>query len=132
MMTQSTENPHDNLGQDPNSNADSQLNGYIEHHLDWMVILRISVMLAIPLFATLFTDALWAKIILWILTLILFWKSVNAWGMSIISVGVILVLSYIFFLWQEPRWVAYIFGAIQVLQISFIRKRVAEIRDLYD
>jgi|WetSurMetagenome_2_1015567.scaffolds.fasta_scaffold502475_2 hypothetical protein len=99
--------------------------------LYWIHIIRAFFMMAIPLFLALLIHSFYIKPIFWLLFLIISFSLVGPWGHTMISTQIILLLLYIYFeIKNAPHWLAYVIGFIIVLNISFISKRIKDIRKL--
>ncbi len=127
MMNENDSTPY----RDSKGDIDIDDQGTLEVLLGWPVVLRLFLILGTPLLVTLFIEVLWIDIVIWCIVLLLFIQSVNTWGYSVISIGLVLLFFYIFILWDSaPRWIAYIISGFTILQYFFIKKRIRDIRSL--
>ncbi|MBI3872685.1 MAG: hypothetical protein HY304_06385 [candidate division Zixibacteria bacterium] len=93
----------------------------------------MALMIVAPLFAALFFNSFVVKAICWAVSLLAYVNFLRLLGPCVMAVAVGILPLYVFFEWNSaPNWLAYIAGAISLLEASYIRQRmrfIATIRE---
>jgi hypothetical protein len=107
------------------------LEGKAEIYLKWKNLFMIAIVILLPLVIALFLESLILKIICWVISLIMYIIYLRFQGPCITALAVGALPWYIYFEWEtSPRWLFAIAVIVSLLEISYIRHRMALIKEI--